>query len=50
MYWLDPTNVGISKLVYCDMSLGGKLVYHEQNYFTQCWVYLYTSLLWNFFT
>ena len=35
-YWLDPTNVGSSKLVYCDMNLGGKSVYQEQNYFTQC--------------
>ena len=30
-YWLDPTNVGSSKLVYCDMNLEGKSVYQEQN-------------------
>ena len=30
-YWLDPTNVGSSKLVYCDMILEGKSVYQEQN-------------------
>ena len=25
-YWLDSANVGSSKLVYCDMILGGKSV------------------------
>ena len=46
--WLDPANAGSSKLVYFDMNLGGKSAYQEQDYFTQCLVYLYTSLLWNF--
>ncbi|CAH3141728.1 unnamed protein product [Pocillopora meandrina] len=30
-YWLDPTNVGSSKLVYCDMILEADPCYHYKN-------------------